>query len=169
MSFFDRFRSKRDPQETNRLLKDSLEEIIRRVAQQSGIDRCIRFEDDACAVAFSGSKEDPALRLDLSITRSAGWDYLTAELDEGLCWHEWEFEDRFEFFDNMVEYIAKRMNHKVKTVTETVRRQGIRITEYILDEQGEWQIIRDEQVNNRLVGMFIAKTETQEVVKEYHI
>lgn len=169
MSFLDIFRSKRAPRENRQLVTDSLEEIIRRVAEQSGIDRCIRFENNDHAVAFSGSQEDFALCLTLSSKRSGGWDYLIADLDDEFHWCEWEFEDRFAFFDTVVDYIAAHMNHRFRRVIETERHQGVRIREYILDEQGAWQLFSDDHVDSRLVGLFVSKSETTEVEKEYHI
>ncbi len=154
---------------THRMVVDSLEEIIRRVAEKSGIPRCIRFEDNDCAVAFSGTQEDFALYLTLDVNHTNGWDYLVAGLDDAYHWYEWDFEDRFAFFDAVVDHIATHMNHKFKIVTETVRHRSIRIREYIMDEQGEWQVISDDQTNSRLVGLFISKTEAKEVEKEYHI
>lgn len=175
MSFLDRFRKGRqsreiaNSQEVHKMLTDSLEEIIRRVTAQSGIDRWIRFEDDDLSVAFSGTKEDPALRLNLDSRRSGGIDYLIAGLDDGLHWYEWEFEDRFAFLDTVVNYIAIRMNHRIKCVTEMERHKGVRRKEYIMDEQGQWQLISDDRVDNWSLRLFVTQTSTSELEWEYHI
>ena len=167
MSVLDFFR-RPDGSRDNRMVTDSLEEIIRRVGEQSGIDRCIRFEDGV-RVAFSGTPEDCALCLTLSVSRSEGWDYLIADLDGEMNWCEWDFDDRFEFFDTVSDYIASHMNRRFRLVTEMVRHKGIRIREYILDEQGNWQLFSEDQVDGRLVRMFVKKNERTEVEREYKI
>ena len=160
---------KEDSPERTRMIRDSLEEIIRRIAERSEIDRLVRFDGESCRAAFSGDAERPALCLTLSVSRSEGWDYLVADLDGEMNWCEWDFDDRFEFFDTVADYVAAHMNRRFRRVTETVRHKGVRIREYVLDEQGNWQLFSEDQVESRFVGLFIRKTEVKETEIEYKI
>ncbi len=169
MSMKSLFTPAPDSPARTRMIRDSMEEIVHRVGQKSGIDRCHRLDGEPCRVAFSGSPENPSLCLTLTPRRFEGWDYLIAEIDDEVNWCEWDFEDRFAFFDAVVDYISAHMNHRFKRVTETVRHKGVHIREYVMDEQGEWQLFSEEQVNSRFLGLFVRKSEIKETEKEYRI
>lgn len=163
------FTAKGDSPERTRMIRDSLEEIISRVARKSGIDRRIRFDGEPCRAAFSGDAANPSLCLTLTVRRTEGWDYLIADLDGEMNWCEWDFDDRFEFFDTVADYIAAHMNRRFRWVTETVRHKGVHIYEYVMDEQGNWQLFSQDRVDSRFVGLFVSKSGVVETEKEYKI
>ena len=69
------------------------------------------------------------LMLQISTQKYERKKYLYASLDDEVSWHEWDFGSIYEFENNIIEYIANRVNRTIKTVTE-VSRECFRMASY---------------------------------------
>ena len=98
-------------------------------------------------------------------------DYtLELYMDDHFEWKEWDFKSQDDFENAIVEYLCKRINRTIKTVTEMKRHKYIRVTEYTLNkETNEWILTSDEKVSNLIMRLVITEDSFTEIIKEYHL
>lgn len=149
--------------------KDCIARIKQAITQKCGIDNFIDYDD--FTVAFAGSKYNMELLLEICTQKYDGKKYLYASLDDEVSWHEWDFDNSDEFENNIVEYIANRVNRTIKTVIKKVKHKSYQETVYYLDEAtNEWVLVEDEKTEDRLVCFIAAnKTESNETIKTYKL
>lgn len=166
MNLIDAFRT--TPADDSKI-KKCLDAIVSAVYRQSGVDRCIRFEDNK-SVAFAGTKEVPELFLELGMQLYDKRKWLCASLDNDDCWHEWDFEDIGAFVDFVAQRIAPLVNHTVMYVTEIVRFTFIKKATYIKDTESDaWIEVESNTADSWMVKPFLRRSERKEVIKEYCI
>ena len=90
------------------------------MSQKCGIDNFI--DNDDSTVAFSGTKSNMELLLEIITQKYDGQNYLYASVDDEVSWHEWDFDNIDEFIRNISEYISNRVNRTIKTVTTVCHR-----------------------------------------------
>lgn len=86
--------------------------IRRAVSRKCGIDNFINYDD--FTVAFAGSKDNIELMLEICTQKCEGKKYLYASVDDEVSWEEWDFDNLDEFENNIIEYIANRVDRTVK-------------------------------------------------------
>ncbi|MBP3692020.1 MAG: hypothetical protein J6I80_02110, partial [Clostridia bacterium] len=116
MSLFKFFHATKTYEEDIQREKECVLRIKNAISQKSGIDKFIDY--DEFAVAFAGSKDNMELFLEICTQKYDGKKYLYASVDDEVSWHEWDFDNLDEFENNIVDYIANRVNRTIKTVTE---------------------------------------------------
>ncbi len=163
--FFRRFAKKatavKDP-------KQCLENIKRKVAEKSGISRCVELNDTSAA--FSGTADNYDLYVSIGVTQKRGRDYLYAYMEDHFEWYEWKYACQDEFENEIADYFCGYMNRTFKTVTETKHHKYVRVTEYYLDKQtNEWVLDYDKKVSWLIMRPFIEGDDITEEIKEYHI
>ncbi len=92
------------------------------IGQKCGLDNFLDY--DEFTVAFAGSPDNMELMLEIGTQKCDGKKYLYASLDDEVSWCEWNFDDLNEFENDIVEYIAKRVNRTIKTVTSKAKTQS---------------------------------------------
>lgn len=102
--------------------KDCILRIKNAVGQKCGMDNFIDY--DEVTVAFAGSPDNMELMLEISTQKCAGQKYLYASLDDEVSWQEWDFDSLSEFENDIVEYIAKRVNRTIKTTAPESKTQA---------------------------------------------
>ena len=96
--------------------KDCIAVIKKAVSNKCGIDNFIDYDD--FTVAFAGSKDNMELMLEICTQKYEGKKYLYASVDDEVSWQEWDFDNLDEFENNIICYIANRVNRTIKTVTK---------------------------------------------------
>lgn len=149
--------------------KDCIKRIKQTVSQRCGVDNFIDYDD--FTVAFAGSKDNMELMLEICTQKNDGKKYLYASIDDKVSWQEWDFDNLDEFENNIIDYIANRVNRTIKTVTKKVTHKSYQETVYYLDEAtSEWILLENERTENKFVCFIIAnKTETTETIKTYKL
>lgn len=148
--------------------KVCLENIKRKIAEKSGISKCIELDD--LSAAFSGTIDNYDLYISLDIIKKRGKDYIYAYMGDHFEWYEWEFDSLNEFEDKIAEYFCENINRTIKTITETKRHKYIRVTEYYLNkETNEWILMSDDKISWLIIRPFIEADDITEEIKEYHI
>lgn len=147
--------------------KDCIKRIKQAISQRCGIDNFIDYDD--FTVAFAGSKDNMELMLEICTQKSKGKNFLYASIDDEVSWQEWDFDDLSEFENNIIEYIANRVNRTIKTVSE-VNKESVRVSSYYLDENGQW-ICFDEQSSDDKFACYIMSrlTKSEETIKTYKL
>lgn len=147
--------------------KDCIDRIKQAVSQKCGIDNFIDYDEST--VAFAGSKDNMELMLGVCTQKCSGKKYLYASVDDDISWQEWDFDNLEEFENNIIEYIANRVNRTIKTVTEADSKY-YRVTSYYLNENNEWVCFEDESSDNKLVCCVAARlTKISEKIKTYKL
>ena len=169
MSLFKFFHSTKTLEEDIQREKDYILRIKNAVSQKCGIDNFIDYDD--FTVAFAGSKDNMELMLEICTQKCQGKKYLYASVDDEVSWQEWDFNNLDEFENNIIEYIANRVNRTVKTVIKKVKHKSYQETVYYLDnETNEWVLMEDDQTEDKFVCFIAAnKTETNETIKTYKL
>ncbi|MBR4949622.1 MAG: hypothetical protein IKZ25_02480 [Clostridia bacterium] len=169
MSLFKFFHSTKTLEEDIQREKDCILRIKNAVSQKCGIDNFIDYDD--FTVAFAGSKDNMELMLEICTQKCQGKKYLYASVDDEVSWQEWDFNNLDEFENNIIEYIANRVNRTVKTVIKKVKHKSYQETVYYLDnETNEWVLMEDDQTEDKFVCFIAAnKTETNETIKTYKL
>lgn len=101
--------------------KDCILRIKNAVSQKCSMDNFLDY--DEFTVAFAGSIDNMKLMLEIGTQKYAGKKYLYASLDDEVSWCELDFDDLNEFENDIVEYIAKRVNRTIKTATPKSKTQ----------------------------------------------
>ena len=141
--------------------------IKQAVSRRSGIEHFIDYDDTT--VAFSGTKDNMELMLQISTQKHERKKYLYASLDDEVSWHEWNFGSIDEFENNIIEYIANRVNRTIKTVTE-VSRECFRMASYYLNDDGEWVCFEEDHLDSKAYGWIIAHlAKSEETIKTYQL
>ncbi len=147
--------------------KDCILRIKNAVSQKCGVNNFIDF--DAATVAFAGSKDNMELMLEISSQKCEGKKYLYASVDGEVSWQEWDFDNLDEFENNIIEYIANRVNRTIKTVTE-VNNKNFSVLSYYLNDSGEWICFEDHSSESKWFCFITARlTESSETIKTYKL
>ncbi len=167
MALFKFFRAAKSYEEDIQREKACITRIKHEVSQKCGIDNFIDIDDST--VAFSGTKSNMELLLEISTQKYDGQKYLYASVDDEVSWQEWDFDNIDEFIRNISEYISNRVNRTIKTVTE-VSNKNFRISSYYLNEDGEWVCFEDHDSHSRCFCFIMNHlTESKEIIKVYRL
>ncbi|MBE7064943.1 MAG: hypothetical protein E7384_03905 [Ruminococcaceae bacterium] len=167
MGLFKFFHTTKTYEEDIQREKDCVTRIKQAVSQRCGIDNFIDY--DEFTVAFSGSKDNMELMLEICTQKCEGKKYLYASVDDDVSWQEWDFDNTEEFENSIIEFIANRVNRTIKTVTE-VNNKSFRVASYYLDENNEWVCFEDESSYSKLFCYITAHlTKTSEIIKTYKL
>lgn len=148
--------------------KQCLDNIKRKIAAQTGISKFVDLGETKAA--FSGTADRYDLYISLDIVKKNGQSYLNAYMEDRLEWNEWEYDTPDDFENAIVEYLCRKMNRTIKTVTETKRHKFIRVTEYYLDkETNQWILMSDDKVSMLIVRPFIKEDGITEEIAEYQL
>ena len=148
--------------------KECLANIKRKIAEKSGISKCIELDD--LSAAFSGTAESYDLYVSLDVIQKRNKTYLYAYMEDRLEWNEWNYKSQDEFENSIVEYICEKINRTIKTITETKRHKYVRVTQYYLDkETNEWILMSDDKAAWLIMRPFIENDSITEEIKEYHL
>ena len=169
MSLFRFFHAAKPYEEDIQREKDCIARIKQTVSQKCGVDNFISYDD--FTVAFAGSKDSMELMLEICAQKCDGKKYLYASVDDEVSWQEWDFKNLDEFENNIIDYIANRVNRTIKTVIKKVKHKSYQETIYYLDkETNEWLLMEDDRTEDKLVCFIAAnKTETTETIKTYKL
>lgn len=141
--------------------------IKQSISQKCGIGQFIDYNETT--VAFAGTKENMELMLAICTQRYEGKNYLYASLDDECSWHEWDFENSDEFENNIIEYIANRVNRTIKTVTE-VTKESYSTASYYLNEDGQWVCFEEDHMDKKWACWITSHlTKSEETIKSYHL
>lgn len=147
---------------------ECLNNIKNKISEKTGISKFIDINETSAA--FSGSKDYFDLYVSVSVEKKRGKEYLSVYMDDHFEWKEWDFKSQDDFENAIVEYLCKRINRTIKTVTEMKRHKYIRVTEYTLNkETNEWILTSDEKVSNLIMRLAITEDSFTEIIKEYHL
>ncbi len=146
---------------------DCITRIKLAVSQKCGIDHFIEYDD--FTVAFSGTRDNMELMLEICTQDYNGKKYLYASLDDEVSWQEWDFDDTNEFENSIVEYIANRVDRTIKTVIQKEKHKSFAEFVYYLDRNtNEWILIEQDKIEGKLACLIVAnKTETTDTIKTY--
>ncbi len=111
MSLFKFFRTVKITEDDVQRANDCVARIKQAVSQRCGIDNFINCDNST--VAFAGSKDNMELLLEISIAKCDSRKYLYASIDDEVSWQEWDFDNLDEFENDIVDYIANRVNRTV--------------------------------------------------------
>ncbi len=169
MALFKFFHATKTLEEDIQREKDCILRIKNAVSQKCGIDKFVDYDD--FTVAFAGSKDNMELMLEICTQKCQGKKYLYASVDDEVSWQEWNFNNLDEFENNIIEYIANRVNRTVKTVIKKVKHKSYQETVYYLNnETNEWVLMEDDQTEDKFICFIAAnKTETEETIKTYKL
>ena len=147
--------------------KDCISRIKQAVSKKCGVDNFIDYDD--FTVAFAGSKDNMELMLEICTQKSKDKKFLYASVDDEVSWQEWDFDNLNEFEDNIIEYIANRVNRTIKTVTE-VNNKNISIASYYLNENNEWVCFEEDCSDNKSFCYIISHLmKSEEKIKTYRL
>lgn len=167
MSLFKFFHSTKTYYEDVQREKECVVKIKEAVSKKCGVEHFIEYDD--FTVAFAGSKENMELILEICTQKCDGKKCLYASVDDEASWQECDFDNLDEFENNIIEYIANRVNRTIKTTTE-VNNNNFRVTSYYMNENGDW-ICFEEHSSDSTSLCFIAThlTESSEIIKTYKL
>ena len=167
MSLFKFFHTTETYEEDIQREKECITRIKQAVSQKCGIENFIDYDD--FTVAFSGSKDNMELMLEICTQKREGKKYLYASVDDEVSWQEWDFHNLDEFENNIIDHIANRVNRTIKTVTE-VKNKSFRIASYYLDGNGEWICFEDQSSDSKWFCFTISHlNESSEIIKTYKL
>lgn len=167
MSWFKFFHATKPLEADIQREKECIARIKQAVSDKCGIDNFIYYDD--FTVAFSGSKDNMELLLEICTQKCNGKKYLYASVDDEVSWQEWDFENLDEFENNIVDYIANRVNRTIKTVTE-VNNNIFRVASYYMNENYEWVCFEEQSSNSKwfkFVNAYL--TDSSEIIKTYKL
>ena len=165
MALFKFFHKTKTHEEDAQREKDCITRIKQAVSQKRSIDNFIDYDDST--VAFAVSKDNMELMLEICTQKCEGRKYLYASVDDEVSWQEWDFNNLDEFENNIIDYIANRVNRTIKTVTE-VDNKNFRVTSYYLNDSGEWICFEDHSSDSKWFCFVTAHlTESNETIKTY--
>lgn len=169
MGLFSFFHTTKTSEEDIQKEKKCISRIKQSVSKKCGIDNFIDFDD--FTVAFAGSKDNMELMLEICTQKYGGKKYLYASVDDEVSWQEWDFDNLDEFENNIIEYIANRVNRTVKTVIQKVKHKSYAKFVYYLDQNtNEWILFENDKKEDKLTCLIAAnKTETIETIKNYKL
>ena len=167
MSLFKFFHSTKTLEVDIQREKDCVARIKKAVSKKCGIENFIDYDD--FTVAFAGSKDNMELMLEIGTQKSDGKKYLYASVDDEVSWQEWDFDNPKEFENNIIDYIANRVNRTIKTVTE-VNNKNFRVASYYLNDNDEWICFEDYSSDSKWFCFITAHlTESSETIKTYKL
>lgn len=148
--------------------KECLTNIKRKIAEKSGISKCIDI--DETSAAFSGTKDDYDLYISISTYKKRGKECLSVYVEDHVEWDEHGYRSQEAFEDSVVEYICDKINRTIRTITKMKRHKYIQITEYELNQQtNEWILMSVEKTSWLIIRPFITEDSLTEEIKEYRI
>ena len=133
MSVFKFFHTTKIYEEDRQREKDCVARIKQAVSQKCGVYNFIDYDD--FTVAFAGSKDNFGLLLEICIQKIYGKKYLYASVDDEVSWQECDFDNLEDFENNIIDYIANRVNRTIKTITE-VDNNKFKVSSYYMNENG---------------------------------
>lgn len=167
MPLFKFFHAAKTHEEDIQREKDCITKIKQAVSQKCGIHHFIDY--DEVTVAFAGSKDSMELMLEISTQKYDGKNYLYASVDDEVSWQEWDFDNLDEFENNIIDYIANRVNRTIKTVTE-IKNKSFRIASYYLDDTGKWVCFEDQSSDSKWFCFITSHlTKSSEIIKTYKL
>lgn len=167
MGLFKLFHATKRYEEDARREVDCVARIKQAVSQKCGIEHFVDYDEGT--VAFAGSKDNMELMLEICTQKCDGKNYLYASVDDEVSWQEWDFDNLNEFENNIIDYIANRVNRTIKTVTE-VKNKSFRIASYYLDDNGEWVCFEDHSSDSKWFYFITSHlTESSEKIKTYKL
>ncbi len=167
MSLFKFFHATKIHEEDAQREVDSITRIKQAISQKCGIDHFIDY--DEVTVAFAGSKDNMELMLEICTQKCDGKKYLYASVDDEVSWQEWDFDNLDEFENNIIDYIANRVNRTIKTVTE-VNNKNFRVASYYLNDNDEWICFEDHSSDSKWFCFITAHlTGSSETIKTYKL
>ncbi len=167
MSFFKFFRTTKTHEEDIQREKYRIARIKQAVSNKCGIDNFIDYDD--FTIAFAGSKDNMELMLEICTQKCDRKKYLYASVDNEVLWQECDFDNLNEFENNIIDYIANRVNRTIKTVME-VNNKNFKIISYYLDENGDWVCFEDHSSDSKWFCSITAHlTESSETIKNYKL
>ena len=167
MSLFKFFHATKTHEEDAQREVDSITRIKQAISKKCGIDHFIDY--DEVTVAFAGSKDNMELMLEICTQKCDGKKYLYASLDDEVSWQEWDFDNLDEFENNIIDYIANRVNRTIKTVTE-VNNKNFRVASYYLNDNDEWICFEDHSSDSKWFCFITAHLiESSETIKTYKL
>lgn len=169
MGLFNFFHASKTSEKDIQREKDCITRIKNSVSQKCEIDNFIEYDD--FTVAFSGSKDNMELLLEICTQKCEGKKYLYASVDDEISWQEWDFDNTDGFENNIIEYIANRVNRTIKTVIQKEKHKSFEEDVYYLDQDtNEWILIEKHKYEDKLTCLILAnKTETTETIKTYKL
>lgn len=167
MNTFKTFHSTKLNDEDIEKEKTCMMNIRKSVSQKCGISNFIDYDD--FTVAFSGSKENMELVLEIYTQKYEGKKYLYASLDDDVSWPEWDFNSCADFEEDIAEYISHRVNKTIKTIVE-VDKSKLSVTSFYLDDNGEWVCFENECTDSKGICYLMSKiTKSTEIIKTYKL
>ena len=167
MSLFKFFHSTKTYEEDIQREKDCILRIKEAVSQKCDIDNFIEYDD--FTVAFAGSRDNMELMLEICTQKYNGKKYLYASVDDEVSWQEWDFDNLCEFENNIIDYIANRVNRTIKTTIE-VNNNKFRVSTYYMDENGEWIRFEDQSSDSTWFCFITSRlTKSSETIKTYKL
>ena len=147
--------------------KETVSRIRQEVSRRCGIDNFIIYDD--FTVAFAGSKEDMKLMLDICTQKFEGKKYLYVSIDDEFSWQEWDYENTDDFENNIIDFIANRVNRTIKTVTK-IYRKNCTVASYYLNENKEWVCFEEDSTDIKwfcVIASLLFKS--NEIIREYKL
>ncbi len=142
--------------------------IKRKIAEKTGITKCIDLDESSAA--FSGTEGNYDLYVSIGVYKKRKKEHFSVYVDDHFGWDDYDYESQEEFEDSIVEFICEKINRTIKTITETKKHKYIRITEYYLDkETNEWVLMSDDKISWLIARPFITKDSVTEEIKEYYL
>ena len=167
MSLFKFFHATKVNEEDTQREKDCILRIKQAVSKKCAIENFIDYDD--FTVAFAGSKDNMELMFEICTQKCDGKKYLYASVDDEVSWQEGDFDNLDEFENNIIDYIANRVNRTIKTVRE-VNNKNFRVASYYLDGNGEWVCFEDHSSDSKWFCCITAHlTESSETIKTYKL
>ena len=167
MSVFKFFHTTKIYEEDRQREKDCVARIKQAVSQKCGVYNFIDYDD--FTVAFAGSKDNFGLLLEICIQKSDGKKYLYASVDDEVSWQECDFDNLEDFENNIIDYIANRVNRTIKTITE-VDNNKFKVSSYYMNENGEWVCFEKKSSDSKWLHFITAHlTESSETIKTYRL
>ncbi len=167
MSLFKFFHSTKTYEEDIQREKDCILRIKEAVSQKCGVYNFIDYDD--FTVAFAGSKDNFGLLLEICTQKYNDKKYLYASVDDEVSWQEWDFDNLCEFENNIIDYIANRVNRTIKTITE-VDNNKFKVSSYYMNENGEWVCFEKKSSDSKWLHFITAHlTESSETIKTYRL
>ncbi len=117
---------------------------------------------------FGGSAAHPLLVLCVFVVQSDGKEWLYADLDDEISWHEWDFPAVEALEEQVVATVVPMVDQVVKTVRETKRFQHLKIATY-RQTDGGWELIEEDVCRHPLIKLFLWKNRITETVTDYRL
>lgn len=120
-------------------------------------------------IAFSGDFKNPELAIYINKVVKDLNSYLCANIDDEVYFYEYDYKNRDEFENAIVEYIEPLVNRTIKYVTYKKKHKYIKFSRYYNNGNNEWVLIDEEIADSKIIKLFIFKNSVKEIIKEYGV